>query len=334
MTAGSRPLVLVDAAIHDEPFAELEAIAEVKRYAHNDALERLITDRGSEVVGLGPLLSTRVDGALLDRLPSLRVVANCAVGVDNVDLAAAQERGILVTHTPHVLTEATADLTWALILAVARRLREGEVLARGESWAGWHPRLLLGKELHGTTLAILGLGSIGTAVARRGRAFGMEIVYWSRRHKPDLEHALGLRRLELDESLSVADVVSIHLALAPETHHLIDADRLARMKPDAVLVNTSRGAIVDEAALAAALERGHLFGIGLDVYEAEPRVHPGLLDHPRSVLLPHLGSATGPTRLAMARLVAENLRMVLDGGLPLTPVDHVTPAEPSRFPNR
>jgi glyoxylate reductase len=316
----SRPLVLVDAAIHDEPFAALDQVAEVLRYGDEREFHRLVADRGPEVVGLGVLLTTEVDEHLLGQLPSLRIVASYSVGVDNVDLAAVQARGVIVTNTPDVLTEATADLTWALILAVARRMREGEAAVRERLWRDWHPRFLLGLELSGATLAILGLGRIGAAVARRALGFGMRLVYWSRSAKPDLERALGIRRLELDAALATADVVSIHLPLTAETHHLIDADRLARFKPGAILVNTARGPIVDEAALADALERGHLAGAGLDVYEEEPRIHPRLLAHPRTVLLPHLGSATVAARTAMARLVAENLRAVLEGRPPLTPV--------------
>lgn len=318
-----RPLVLIDAAIHDEPLAALDGVAEVVRYADSEEREALIDARGSEVVGLGPLLSTQVDAALLERLPRLRIVANCAVGVDNVDLAAAAARGVVITNTPDVLTDATADLAWALILAVARRLREGETLLRTGRWTGWHTRLLLGLELAGSTLAILGMGRIGEAVAHRAIGFKMDVIYWSRSPRPDPESRLMLRRFPLHKALERADVVSIHLPLTDETRHLFDADRIACMKPGAILVNTSRGPIVDEAALADALQRGHLAGAGLDVYEDEPRVHPALLAHPRSVLLPHLGSATDATRLSMARLVAENLSAVLAGRSAITPVEPV-----------
>jgi glyoxylate reductase len=289
------------------------------RYSDQEELEALVGARGHEVVGLGVLLSTPVDASLLDRLPNLRVVANYAVGLDNVDFTAVAARGVQVTHTPDVLTEATADLTWALILAVARRLREGEEVLRGGRWTSWHPRLLLGKELQGATVAVLGLGRIGAAVSRRASGFGMRVVYWNRSPKPELESDLGLRRLDLDQALAEADVVSIHLPLTEETRHLIDAERLDRIKRGAILVNTARGPIVDEEALVDALERGQLFGAGLDVYENEPHVHPGLLAHPRTVLLPHLGSATEAARTAMARLVGENLRAVLAGRPPLTP---------------
>jgi glyoxylate reductase len=328
------PLLFIHAAIPDEPLAPLASIAEIVRYADDTELEALVAARGHDVVGLGPLLSTPVDRSLLDRLPKLRVIANCAVGVDNVDLDAAGERKIVVTNTPDVLTDATADLTWALILAVARRLQEGDALVRSGAWAGWHPRQLLGLELAGSTLAVLGLGRIGEAVARRAAGFKMDVIYWSRSPRPDLESRLMLRRFPLEKALERADVVSIHLPLNDETRHLLDADRIARMKPGAILVNTARGPIVDEAAIAEALERGHLAGAGLDVYEDEPRVHPRLLAHSRTVLLPHLGSATDATRLAMARLMADNLSAVLAGRPTPTPVRQGVPAGSSRLPNR
>ena len=315
-----RPLVLVDAAIPDGPLTALDGLAEVARFADAEELERLIAEHAPRVRGLGVQLTTTVDEALLARLPALEIVADYAVGYDNVDLAAAARRGVAVTHTPDVLTDATADLTWALILAVARRLLEADRLARSGRWAGWHPRQLLGKELTGGTLAVLGLGRIGEAVARRGRAFGMVVVYWSRSARPALEKELEARRLDLREALTVADVVSVHLPLMEDTRHLIDAKRLAHMRSDAILVNTARGPIVDEEALADALEGGRLLGAGLDVHDREPDVHPRLAASTRTVLLPHVGSATVATRERMAEVVARNLRAVLGGGPPPDPV--------------
>lgn len=305
--------MLVDAAIPDAPFAPLEEAAEVVRFNGDADLERLIAERGGEVAGLGVQLTTAIDRQLLTRLPAIEVVADYAVGYDNVDLAAAAERGVVVTHTPDVLTEATADLTWALILAVARRVLEGDRIVRSGEWAGWHPRQLLGMELTGATLAILGMGRIGEAVARRGLSFGMRIVYWSRSPRPEVERELGARRLDLETALSGSDIVSIHLPLADETRHLLDARRLALMKPGSILVNTSRGPIVHEDALADTLETGHLMGAGLDVHEREPAIHPRLAASQRTVLLPHLGSATVETRERMARVVARNLLAVLRG---------------------
>jgi glyoxylate reductase len=298
---GERPLVLVDASIPDGPLEPLAAVAEVVRFAADDELDQLIEERGERVVGLGTQLTTEIDDPLLGRLPALRIVADYAVGYDNVDLKAAARRGVVVTHTPDVLTDATADLTWALILAVARRVVEGDAIARSGEWSGWHPRQLLGKELSGGTLAILGMGRIGAAVARRG---------------PAVERELDALRLELDAALSSAEVVSVHLPLTAETRGLLGRDRLALLKPDAILVNTARGPIIDEDALADALEGGRLMGAGLDVHEHEPAVHPRLAASNRTVLLPHLGSATVATRDRMADVMARNLAAALRGEPP------------------
>ena len=316
----NEPLVLIDARIPDAPLSPLDEIAEIHRYEGKDDLNDHIDRYGNAIKAIAPLLSTVVDAPLLDRLPNVKLVANYAVGVDNVDLDAAAEREVVVTNTPDVLTNATADLAWALILAVARRLPEGEALARSGEWAGWHPRQLLGKELAGATLAVLGLGRIGTAVARRAIGFRMDVIYFDRSANPTLETRLMLRRFPLESALERADVVTIHLPLTEETHHLIGADEIARMKADAILVNTARGEIVDEGALADALARDHLMGAGLDVHENEPEVHPRLRESDRVVLLPHLGSATVKAREAMARLVAENVAAVLRGESPVTPV--------------
>lgn len=311
-----RPVVLVDMAMPDAPLAIVSEVAEVVRYDGDADLDRLIDLHGDRVVGLGVQLQTGIGEERLDRLPSLVVLANCAVGYDNIEVSAATERGVVVTHTPDVLTEATADLTWALILAVARRIREGDALARSGAWEGWSPTQLLGLELSGATLAVLGMGRIGEAVARRGRAFGTEIVYWSRSARPEIERELDARRAELDAALGAADVVSIHLPLTQETIRLIDADRLTGFKPGAILVNAARGPIVDEDALADALESGRLAGVGLDVHENEPKIHPRLAASERSVLLPHLGSATVATRERMAQKVARNLVAAIRGEEP------------------
>ena len=268
------------------------------------------------------LLHDRVDSELLDAAgPQLRCVANVAVGYDNIDLAAARGRGVIVTNTPGVLTDATADLAIALILAVTRRMGEGERLIRArEGWA-WDIDFMLGTGIQGKTLGIVGLGNIGQAVARRARAFGMRIVYAGRhRAGPEIEAELEAERLELGELLASADVVSLHLPLTNETRHLIDGARLRAMKPTAFLINTARGPLVDEAALAAALAEREIAGAGLDVFENEPEVHPGLLELENVVLLPHLGSATAETRTAMAVLAARNAVAVSRGEPPLTPV--------------
>jgi glyoxylate reductase len=270
------------------------------------------------------LLHDRVDDRFLDAAGSgLRCVANVAVGYDNIDVAAASARGVLVTNTPGVLTDATADLAMAMILAVTRRLGEGDRLLRARRPWSWHMFFMLGSGLAGKTLGIVGLGAIGAATARRARAFGMEIVYTSRRAAPpELEASLGgARRFSLAELLSTADIVSLHVPLRDETRHLIDGDALAAMRPGAYLINTARGPIVDEDALVHALRSGTIAGAALDVFEHEPDVHPGLLELDNVVLLPHLGSATIETRTAMAVLAARNVRAVLGGEPPLTPVN-------------
>ena len=268
------------------------------------------------------LLHDRVDEELLEAAgPQLRCIANLAVGYDNVDVAAAERRGVIVTNTPGVLDDATADLTMALILAATRRLTEGDRLVRsGEPWS-WGMGFMLGSSLQGKRLGIVGLGGIGKWVAQRARAFGMEIAYHQRNPAPaEVEQALGAERLSLDELLAGSDVVSLHCPLTPETRHLIGAEQLVAMKPTAVLINTARGPIVDEAALAEALAEGRIAAAGLDVYEHEPQVAPRLLGLDNVVLTPHLGSATVETRTAMAELAARNAISVLAGQGPLTPV--------------
>ena len=263
--------------------------------------EEIIRDAaGAEA--LLTFLSDRVDGALLDALPTVRIVANFAVGYDNVDVEACAARRVWVTNTPDVLTEATADLAFALLLAVARRIREGDRLVRDGRFDGWSPTMLLGMELSGGTLGIYGRGRIGAAVERRAAAFGMEVIHCSRRS--------GVGK---DELLARSDVISIHAPLTDETHHAFDDAAFARMKVGAILINTARGPIVDEAALARALEQGKLRGAGLDVYEREPKVDPALLARDDVVLLPHLGSATEHTRRRMAEIALLNVAAVLRG---------------------
>ncbi|MCU1281405.1 MAG: D-glycerate dehydrogenase [bacterium] len=267
--------------------------------------------------GLLALLSLPIDDALLDGAPKLRVVANYAVGYDNVDLAATRRRGIVVTNTPGVLTDATADLTLALMLAAARRLPEGSAMIRDGRWQGWEPEQLPAMDLAAAQLGIVGLGRIGQAVARRARGFGLRVVYAQPRPAAAaLEAELQARRVELDELVATSDIVTLHCPLSPATRHLMNGARIAAMKPRAVLVNTARGAIVDEAALVAALERGHLLGVGLDVFEDEPRVHPGLVACARAALMPHLGSSTVGTRAAMAETAARSIADVLAGRRP------------------
>ena len=267
-----------------------------------------------------PLLSRWVGGTELKNLPKLRIVANCAVGYNNVDLVAAEMRGILVTNTPGVLTEATADLTWALILATARRLVEGVDLVRSGQWTGWHPEQLLGLELRGRTLGLLGAGRIGQAVGRRAAPFGLRIVYTARTPKPDFERETEARRVDTNQLLAESDIVSIHVPSTPETKGMINGETLGRMKRGAILINTARGDVIREEALAKSLELGHIGAAGLDVYTNEPTIHPRLLAAPRTVLLPHIGSATEETRRKMVGIAVANVQAVLAGKPPLTPV--------------
>lgn len=275
--------------------------------------------RGAAAIVADPTVP--VDAALLDAAgPALRVVANFAVGYDNVDLAACRERGVVVTNTPDVLTNATAELAVALMLAAARRLGEGERMLRGGEWTGWEPEQLLGRELSGATVGIVGLGRIGTRVAELLRGFEPELLYTARSARPEAEQRLGLERSDLASLVGRADFVTLHAPLTPDTRHLVDAALLERFKPGAVLVNTARGGLVDTRALVGALRSDRLAAAGLDVFEHEPEVEPELLELDNVVLLPHLGSATATARDAMARLVAENVIAVLAGKPALTPV--------------
>jgi lactate dehydrogenase-like 2-hydroxyacid dehydrogenase len=256
-------------------------------------------------------VTDRVDAACFTQAGvRARLVANFGVGVNNIDLDAARAAGVAVTNTPDVLTDDTADLTIALMLAVMRRMGEGERLVRAGAWDGWQPTQLLGHRVHGKTLGIVGLGRIGRAVARRAHeGFGMRVLAWSRSRTRPSEAGDGITRItRLDEMLAQSDVVSLHCPLVPTTRHLIGAPQLAQMRPSAFLLNTARGPIVDEQALVAALDAGHIAGAGLDVYEEEPRVHPGLVGRENVVLLPHLGSATHETRAAMGMRALANLR--------------------------
>lgn len=275
-----------------------------------ELLERV---RGAEAVIA--FLSDRIDDELLDAAgDALRIVANYAVGYDNVDVPACTRRGVAVANTPDVLTEATADHAWALLLATARRVPEGHHLASTGAWTGWQPTQLLGKAVGGATLGVVGMGRIGTATARRAAGFGMRILYHGRSRDERAEAELGAEYCaRLHDLLAECDFVTLHTPLTDATHHLIDEAALAVVKEGAVLINTARGPVVDEAALVEALRRGRLWGAGLDVFEEEPAVHPGLIGLPNVVLTPHLGSATRDARVAMGRLCAEAVAAVLRG---------------------
>lgn len=263
-------------------------------------------------------ITDRIDAAVLDAgSPTLRVVANFGVGFNNIDVAAATARRIPVTNTPGVLTDATADLAFALLLATARRLGEGERLVRAGQWAGWEPMQMLGADVTGATLGLVGFGRIGKAMAQRARAFGMRLVYWNRtRLSPSDEASTGAMYLSLAEVLSQADFISLHVAYTPETHHLLNAATLSRMKRTAILINTARGPVVDEAALVQALQAGTIGGAGLDVFEREPQLEPGLFGLNNVVLAPHLGSATIGTRTKMGMIAVDNLLAVAAGQRP------------------
>lgn len=267
-------------------------------------------------------LPDRVDDAFLAAAPKLRIVANVAVGHDNIDRDACRRHGIVATNTPGVLTDATADIAMALVLMVTRRLGEGERLVRsGEPWK-WGMNMMLGTGLQGRRMGIVGMGAIGQALATRAIAFGMQVVYHNRTAvDDDVKTRLGAGLVPLDELLATSDIVSLNCPHTAATHHLIDATAFSTMRRDAFLINTARGPVVDESALVDALDQRMIAGAGLDVYEHEPDVHPGLLDRDDVVLLPHLGSATRETRSAMAELAARNVAAVLDGRPPITPVD-------------
>jgi glyoxylate reductase len=258
-------------------------------------------------------LGDRIDAATIHAATRLKILANYAVGYNNIDLAAARQRGLVVTNTPDVLTDATADLTWALILAMARRVVEGDALVRSGGWAGWSPTQLLGAEVSGRTLGIIGMGRIGQAVAHRAVGFRMHVRYHTR-------HPMVLSSLpdeweyrSLQDILTESDVITIHVPLTSATHHLIGAREFGRMRPTAFLINTARGPIVDEGALVDALKTGIIAGAGLDVYEQEPALHPTLAQLKQVVLLPHLGSATLHARVQMGLVCLKNIQAVLDG---------------------
>jgi glyoxylate reductase len=280
-----------------------------------DLLQRI---RGK--VAAVTMLTERIDADLLDAAgPELLIVANHAVGFDNVDVGECTRRGVLVTNTPDVLTETTADLTWALLLAAARRIAEGDRFLRsGTPWI-WAPTMMLGRDVHDATIGVVGFGRIGRAVARRAVGFGMQILYFDLvPAAEEAEREVGATRVGFDELLERADFIVINVALTPETRHLFGEEQFLRMKSTAVLVNSSRGPVVHEEALAAALREGEIFAAGLDVFEREPEVHPDLLACPNAVIVPHLGSASVDTRTAMGMLCAENVFAAIDGHRPRT----------------
>ncbi len=310
--------ILVTGKLPREVVALLETDHEVTENTSERPMTRQeILDQIKDKEGLLCTITDKIDDALLTHAAKLRMIANYGVGFDNIDLKAASARGIRVSNTPGVLSDATADLTFALILAVARRVIEGDRMTRAGQFKPWSPLLFLGTEVAGKTLGIIGLGQIGKALARRARGFDMPILYHNRRRVPENEeHALHATYADLPTLLARSDFVSLHVTLTHETRHLIGAHELSMMKPTAFLINVSRGSVVDEEALTAALKNKTIAGAGLDVYEKEPELFPGLAELDNVVLLPHMGSATIETRTKMAFLAAENLLAGLAGRKP------------------
>jgi glyoxylate reductase len=312
-----QPRVLVARRIPSVPLSRLEETCDVDVHIGEQELtqdELIARLQGAQ--GLVSILTTPVNRAVFAACRDLKVVANVAVGYNNIDVASAREHGVIVTNTPDVLTEASADLTWALILGITRRVVEGDRLVRARAWKGWALDFMLGSDLRGKQLGVIGFGRIGQAVAARASAFGMRVAYQSRKAMgpPDYQP------MPYDRLLATSDVVTLHCPLTDETRHLIDQKSLARMKRSAYLINTARGPVVDEAALVWALKNRIIAGAALDVYDHEPDVHPELMTLENVVLAPHLGSATIETRTAMADLAVHNVIAVLTGNPPLTPV--------------
>lgn len=313
-----KPKLLVTREVFDEVLEFLGESLQVESNQDDRALSPPeLRTRLADKDGVLCALTDRIDAALIEACPRLRVVANIAVGYNNIDVAACSARGIAVTNTPGVLDETTADLVWALLLATARRLTEAEAYLRNGEWTGWYLKQLLGTDVHHATLGIVGMGRIGQAIARRAAGFEMPVLYCNRnRLDAGTEAALKARYVPLDELLATADFVVLQVPYSPQTHHLIGAAELARMKPSAILINAARGGVVDDAALIAALSNGTIRAAGLDVFENEPAFHRGFLGLRNVVLAPHIGSSTHATRLAMAMTAARNAVAVLSGQEP------------------
>jgi glyoxylate reductase len=317
MSADQRPRVLLMHPILDPGPKLLEEACEVVPFPQGEPLEEPSIRRAAE--GCQGILSQVMDpiGEEVLSTPGLRIVCNVAVGYNNIDVEAATRHGVLVTNTPGVLTDTTADFAFALLMAAGRRVAEGDRFLRARRFQGWAIDMMLGQDVHGATLGLVGVGRIGGAVARRARGFEMRILYSDAVALPaEVEAELGATRVDLERLLEESDFVSLHVPLTPETHHLISTEQLARMKPTAVLVNTSRGPVVDEEALAAALREGQIFAAGLDVFEREPEVDPALLDLDNVVLTPHIASASGRTRSEMCAMAVRDLIAGLRGERP------------------
>jgi glyoxylate reductase len=324
MAAGAgRPAVLISRQLPEAAVQLARSRAEVDAYAKDAPMPRAeLLERLTGKQGLICVISEVIDEALLAARPGLRVVSNVAVGYNNVDVAACTRRGVVVTNTPDVLTDTTADFAWTLLMATARRLVEADRYTREGRFRQWEYMLLLGGDVHGKTLGVVGFGRIGRAMARRALGFGMRVLYQDAvPADPDTERTLNATRVDLATLLRESDFVTLHTPLIAETRHLINADSLRTMKKTAYLINAARGPVVDEAALVQALTEGRIAGAGLDVFEEEPAVHPGLIGLPNVVLAPHIASASHETRLKMATLAVENCLAVLEGKTPPTPVN-------------
>jgi len=314
--------VLVTRKLPSSVLSKLHAVADVDVYTGDAGIPAAeLRQRIADKDGLISLITDAIDRSVIDAAPGLKIIANVAAGHNNIDTEYAQTRGIVVSNTPDVLTESVADFTWGLILAITRRLAEGDRLVRRGEWKGWALDFMLGTELRGKQLGLVGMGRIGRAVAARAPAFGMRVAYTSRQTEDGARmHSGPGESMSLDKLLVSSDVVSLHVPLTPETRHLIDKPKLARMKRSAYLINTARGPVVDEAALAWALQSHLIAGAALDVYEHEPAIHPDLLTLENALLVPHLASGTTETRTTMAELAVENVIAVLNGKPALTPV--------------
>jgi lactate dehydrogenase-like 2-hydroxyacid dehydrogenase len=314
-----RPKVLVTREVFQETLDYLARHFEVDANQSDAPLTPAqLAERLADKDGALTVLTDRIDGALLARCPRLKAACNIAVGFNNLDLKAMSARGVMGTNTPGVLDAATADFTWALILATARRLTEAEAWLRAGEWKGWKLKQFLGMDVQGATLGVVGMGRIGQAVARRAQGFDMTVLYYNRKRlTPELERACNAQYASLDELLARADIVTLHTPYSPETHHLIGAAQLAKMKPSAILIHAARGGVVDDMALIEALEKGKIAAAGLDVYENEPKFNPAFLKFKNVVLAPHIASATTNTRRNMAMLAAQNLVAALTTGNPL-----------------
>ena len=319
----AKPAILISRLLPGPAVDLARSRAEIDAYAVDGAMPRAeLLARLAGKRGLICVISEVIDQALLDACPDLRVVSNVAVGFNNVDVAACTRRGVVVTNTPDVLTDTTADFAWALLMATARRVVEADRYLREGRFQKWEYMTLLGGDVHGKTLGVVGFGRIGRAVARRAQGFGMRVLYQDAvAADAATERELHATRADLATLLRESDFVTLHTPLIPETRHLINAESLRTMKKTAFLINAARGPVVDEAALVQALEEGSIAGAGLDVFEEEPKVHPGLIGLPTVVLAPHIASASSETRLKMANLAVENCLAVLEGKTPPTPVN-------------